>query len=560
MPELYIYPKQGDPYTVSLTKKRTTLGRSPSNDLVLVDQFSSGCHAVISAAAGGYTIEDEGSKNGTFVNGRRISGEVALARGDEILIGSTRIVFDREFRTNVEMIPGTTFTHSSNTIIQVKDILRKPPSAAFLQGPEEGVDMSRLRTDQKAMAVLGEVSQALIYHMPLEKLLDHIMELITMNIPMDRGVLMLKEGRPEQLVSKVVRIKDGPLKTQNIFVSQSIVRTALEKNSAVLISDIQSDEQLRGQVSVVQAQIHSAICVPLWNNKEIIGLIYADRAALLGQFTEEDLRLLTLLANLAAVKIENARLFEESLEKSRMERELALAAEIQKNFLPRQDPDFPPYEVSGSTRACSHVGGDYYDFIPIDSDHLGIVIADVSGVGVSASLLMASVRASLHAEIPVTRDLAGLAVRLNEFVHSSSDSRSFVSFFFGLLERATGELTFVNAGHNPPFIVGTGGERRFLESTGFCLGMFPGVTYDRKTARLEPGEILCLYTDGIIESRDAAKEEFGDMRLGDRVFENAARPPREIIDRVFDDVFGFTACREPGDDMTLVIVKRGRPA
>ncbi len=557
MAQLYIYPKKGDAFTYTLGPKRITLGRAATNDLVLNDQFSSGCHAAIVPTAKGFALQDLGSKNGTFVNGRRITGEAELNRGDDIMIGSTRILFDREFRTNVEMVEGTTFTHSANTIIQVKDILKKrPASAIIVPGDEGGLDLDKLQHDQRSVEVLVEVSQALIYHMALDKLLDHVMDLITQNIPMDRGVLMLKEGRPEQLVPKVVRIQNGPLKTQSIVVSQSIVRMALEKNSSVLLSDIQSDAQLGGQISIVQAQIHSAMCVPLWNNKDIIGLIYADRAALLGQFTEDDLRLLTLLANLAAVKIENARLYEESLEKERIERELTVAAQIQRNFLPREDPVFGPYDISGSTRACRHVGGDYYDYIPVDDTRLGVVVADVSGTGVSASLLMASVRASLHAEIPMARDLAALAARLNDFVHTSSDSHSFVSFFFGLLDRETGVVTYVNAGHNPPLILEPGGTRRSLESTGFCLGMFAGVTYETKTAALAPGEILCLYTDGIVENRNSKKDEFGEERLAAALEESAAKPASEIRDRVFDGVFGFTGCSEPGDDMTVVIVKR----
>jgi len=373
---------------------------------------------------------------------------------------------------------------------------------------------------------------------------------------MDRGVLMLKEGPGGQLVHKVVRIHDGPLRNLSILVSKSIIRTALDKNSAVLISDIQSDEQLRGQVSVIQAQIHSAMCVPLWSNEEIIGLIYCDRAALLGQFTEEDLKLLTLLANLAANKIENAKLIEKDLERARLDQEMKTAAVIQKNFLPKNDPVFDPYEISGSMRACRHVGGDYYDFIPVDPARLGLVVADVSGMGVSAALLMASLRASLHAEIPVTKDLALLAAKLNDFVHMSSDSHSFISFFFGFLDRQAGEVAYVNAGHNPPLIVNPAAGARYLESTGFCLGMFPSVSFEIRTTRLEPGEILCLFTDGIVEHVNGEKEQFGEDRLAAKIRESAGLPAREIIDRIYDEVISFAGCDESTDDMTLVIVRR----
>ena len=556
MTELYIYPKKGDVSIFPLGRKKITLGRAATSDIVLGDQFSSGCHAIIVPTERGYAIQDQGSKNGTFLNGRRVSGEAALNRGDEILVGETKIIFDREFRTDFRIIDGTTFTHSSNTIIQVKDILKKPPTAIFLKPTAGALDINKLQQDQKFLAVLSDVSQALIYHMPLDKLLDHIMDLITQNIPMDRGVLMIRDDKSGQLEHKVVRVHDTPLRTQSILVSKSIIQAALEKNSAILISDIQSEEQLRGQVSVIQGQINSAMCVPLWNNQDIIGLIYCDRASLLGQFTADDLKLLTLLANLAAIKIENARLEEDRLEKVKIDEQIKTAIEIQRNFLPKQDPVFEPYDISGSMRACYHVGGDYYDFIPIDAARLGIVIADVAGMGVSAALLMASLRASLHAEIPVTRDLALLAAKLNDFVHESSDSRSFISFFFGVLDREKGEISFVNAGHNPPLIMDPAGGTRSLESTGFCLGMFPAVGFETRLARIGPGDILCLYTDGIVESRDKDKAEFGESRLEQRLREFAALPAREIIQKIYEDVFSFADCDEGGDDMTLVVVKR----
>lgn len=556
MVQLFIYPKTGDPSVFPLGAKRVSIGRAAANDIVLSDQFSSGCHAVIAPTERGYALLDQGSKNGTFVNGRRVNGEIDLARGDEILVGSTRFYFDRDLQTNLEMVEGTTFTHSSNTIIQVKDILKKPPSSGALKTPGGGLDLDRLQQDHKIIAVMGEVSQALIYHMPLDKLLEHIMDVLTQHLPMDRGVLMLKDEATQVLEPKVIKILNEALRTQSIFVSQTIVKTALERNSAILISDIQSDEQLRAQESVVQAQIHSAMCVPLWNNQDIIGLIYCDRASLLEQFSEDDLRLLTLLANLAAVKIENARLYEESLKMIQMERELALAVQIQKNFLPRDEPAFAPYDISGSTRACYHVGGDYYDFISIDKDRLGVVIADVAGVGVSAALLMASLRGALHEKFPTTYNLSDLTAGLNDFVYTSSDSHCFISFFLVVVDRRKDELAYVNAGHNSPILVGPKGSSRVLESTGLCLGMFPGQTYEERTISIGPGDILCLFTDGIVETRKDKQEEFGDQRLVDRLKVSGSLASREIMEKIYEDVFAFSGCTEAGDDMTLVVVKR----
>jgi sigma-B regulation protein RsbU (phosphoserine phosphatase) len=170
---------------------------------------------------------------------------------------------------------------------------------------------------------------------------------------------------------------------------------------------------------------------------------------------------------------------------------------------------------------------------------------------------MASLRASLHTELPLTKDLALLAAKLNDFVHGSSDSHSFISFFFGLLDRDRSELLYVNAGHNPPLLVDPAGGVRSLESTGFCLGMFPSTSYETRTVRLKPGDILCLFTDGIVENRNPDREEFGDDRLARRLRESAGLPARDIMDKIYEDTFAFSTCADPGDDMTLVVVKRG---
>ncbi len=556
MPDLFIYPRRGEPYTRRLSDAPLCLGRGAENDIVIPDQFCSTCHAVIRTEGGRSFVRDQGSKNGTYVNGRRVEAELALRPGDEIVIGSTRIVFDREATTRVDIVDGVPLVAGQNTIIGVRDILRSPSGAvpSRTSGP---ATEARLRQEQRILKVLNEVSQALIYHMPLEKLYDHIMDLIARNIPMDRGALMLKDRRSPELVPHVVRLSEGAQEADRaIEISRSILNTVLEKNSAVLITDVLSDAQFRDQASVVQSRIHSALCVPLWDNRDIVGLVYADRAATPERFTEDDLRLLTLLANVAAVKIENARLFEEALENSRIERELELATQIQRNFLPREDPDVPGYDISGRARACCHVGGDYYDFLRLGEGRWGLVIADVSGSGVSAALLMASVRAALHAEARAGGGLPELASRLNEFVHQSSEASGFISFFYGELEASSGRFRFFNAGHNPPLLLRRDASVEMLVGTGLCLGMFAGSVFEAREIRLEPGDTLCLYTDGITESRAADKQEFGEEGLLGILRESGALPAGEIVERIFEATARFSGCAEPNDDATVVLVKR----
>jgi phosphoserine phosphatase RsbU/P len=558
MPVLHIYPKKGDASILTVSDKRISIGRTSSNDIILSDNFSSSFHAAIFPKGDGYSIQDMGSKNGTFLNGIRINGEIDLSRGDEILIGSTRIMFDQESGYSVKMVEDANFISSSSTVIRVGEILKNSSAVALQKSQIDALGIEHhSRGDQKLAAILSDVSQALIFHMELNKLLDYVMDLITQNIPMDRGILMLMEGQPQELVPKVVRVQGTSLTRQNIVVSKSILRTALEKNSSILISDVQSDKLLSDRESIVAGQTHSAMCVPLWNNREIIGLIYSDREALHGQFTEEDLRLLTVLANLAALKIENTRLFEESLEKAQMEQELVMAQKIQRSLMPQGNPVFEPLDITGNNWPCRHIGGDYFDFIPIDPSALGIVIADVSGHGVGAAFLMASLRASLYALMPSIKDLAILAATLNDIVYGDSDDdHAFISFFWGVLNRDKMEMTYVNAGHDAPLLINSAGNIRTLAGTGFCLGMFPSVSYETKSIRIEADEILCLYTDGIVEGRNLENEEYGIDRLCQRLCECSEFPAQDILHKIYDDVCSFSVSDELGDDMTLIIVKQ----
>ncbi|MGA2532812.1 MAG: PP2C family protein-serine/threonine phosphatase [Candidatus Aminicenantales bacterium] len=240
----------------------------------------------------------------------------------------------------------------------------------------------------------------------------------------------------------------------------------------------------------------------------------------------------------------------------RIEADLKEAAEIQKRLLPAGTPRFEDFDIAGANIPCYEVGGDYYDFVPIDADRLGIVIADVSGKGMSAALLMASLRAALLAEVHPGFDIAGMAGRLNDFVHRSTDSKSFITFFFGALDRRTGEFRYVNAGHNPPFVVRRSGELSALDTSGFALGMFPGVGFDPGSVRLDAGDTAVLFTDGIPEARNGEGEEYSEERFRELVRARRGLASAGLCRAVLEDAHAFAATGQPCDDITLVIIKR----
>ena len=240
----------------------------------------------------------------------------------------------------------------------------------------------------------------------------------------------------------------------------------------------------------------------------------------------------------------------------RIEADLAQAARIQRDLLPKESPRFSGFDIAGLNVPCYEIGGDYYDFVPIDPDRLGIVIADVSGKGISASLLMASLRAALLAEMGPDYDLGRMASRLSDFVYKSSGPTSFITFFFGEIDRRTPDLRYVNAGHNPPFVLSGDDQAHSLGSSGFPLGMFAGAAYEIRSARLAPSDLAVLFTDGIPEGRNAAGEDYSEGRLMTVVRDNRAAPAEDICRMVVEDVHGYACGSQPCDDITLVVVKR----
>lgn len=240
----------------------------------------------------------------------------------------------------------------------------------------------------------------------------------------------------------------------------------------------------------------------------------------------------------------------------RIEKDLEQAAKIQRDLLPKENPIFEGFDITGTNIPCYQVGGDYYDFIPIDADRLGVVIADVSGKGIGASLLMASLRAALLAEIHHHYDIQEMASRLNDFVYKSSPINGFITFFFCEVDRQSGELQYINAGHNPPLVIENSGQSSYLGSSGFALGMFPGANYETGKIQLKNKDMAVLFTDGIPEGRNMAQKDYTDERFKNFVIDQRNLTATELSTKILEDVKRFTEGAEQADDITLVIIER----
>ncbi len=529
------------------------IGRASGNELVLKDLNVSRSHAAIVRRPDGVYVLDAGGKNGTFVNDRRIGEPTRLTPGDRVRLGSTLLIFNGTTASSVEFIDrpilqGAGTTYFSATSLRTPD-LHEIPLILEASTPRPSSDA----VAASVASIIQEANEELVFHRPLPEILETIMDLARRAVPFERGLLMLRDG--DKLQAQVIRVPPDEAGS-TITISRTIADRVLLSQESILTSDALLDDRFRQGHSVEAQQLRSVMCVPLWNNRAVIGLIYVDNRHRAALFTADNLRLLTYLANVAAVKIENARLFEQVVAAERMEQELQKAREIQEHLLPAQGPPIPGYQVYGHSAPCQAVGGDYFDYVELPNGCYGIGLGDVAGKGLPAALLMASFQAGLHALCEMGLPPGETIARLNRLLSRRIPQNRFVTFFFGVLDPKRHTLTYVNAGQNPPCRVRTGSEVERLTATGLPLGLLAGASFQTRTLEILPGDVVICFSDGATEGRSATDEEFGEARLIDIVGRDPSATPESIVDRAATAVEEHCAASPRQDDITLVVLKR----
>ena len=325
------------------------------------------------------------------------------------------------------------------------------------------------------------------------------------------------------------------------------------KPEPILANDVKTSDFRR---FLEAHKIH--LLFPMMLNDEIRGLIFLGEKKNRKPFGQEDFDLITTLGNLALVADENARMQQEIIEKQRMERELAIAREIQVGLLPQSIPKLRGYEIASVFEPCYTVGGDYFDFLPISEESLAVAIGDVSGKSTPAALLMASLQASLRAlfSVEVTEPPVTIQ-RLNQLLcDSQSQTSKYVTFFYGILKHGTGDLTYVNAGHCYPLVLKTDGEVHKLDVGGTVLGFFRDAVYRRGSYNVEPGDVMILYTDGVSELTNADEEEFGVERIIQTILDHRLEPVSGIRAALEKALHDHRGAQHQGDDITFILLKR----
>ncbi len=298
------------------------------------------------------------------------------------------------------------------------------------------------------------------------------------------------------------------------------------------------------------------LLIPLQHQNQNFGYLLLGPRLNGRPFEESDIEFLSTLASQAVISLENARLFLEAIEKQKLEDELNVARKIQENLLPRSLPEIHGYDFFGLNQSSKQVGGDYYDFIPLRNNRLALAIGDVSGKGVPASLLMANLQAGLRTILQEDMPLPKIVQNLNLLIYQNTDPDKYITFFIGILDPANHILEFVNAGHNPPYLYSATNGITKLKAGGIILGMLPEFTYETGVVRLEKGDVLLCYTDGVNEAINLQDEEFGEDRIEALLKKEANQPCEKIAYEINNAITRFSDSIEQYDDITVLLVKR----
>jgi phosphoserine phosphatase RsbU/P len=545
--EVLVSFPDGRTQTVRLELDRWSVGRSGDNDLGYPDDSGlSRQHLVFERGAGGWTVRDLGSKNGTFLNDVRVQSKQALAAGDRITASQLRFLFQpaKAPVSQVSIVFDQTKTDlpSSQTVSTSLDHLissRAPVAKA-----------SKVPTSEQwksPLAAFLRAGRELSLGRPLSELFDVILDLSIEAVGAERGVLLTLEG--ERLIVQSSRGDD-------FRISTTVRDRVLNEKTSLLIRNVQDEEALRAMHSIVSQGVHALMAAPLQTDDRVIGLIYVDTSHWGREFTGDDLNLLTVMANVAAIRIERERLAELEHARRRLAADLEQAAEIQRQFLPTEVPKVKGLELAGFNASCRTVGGDYYDFVVRPDGQVAVMVGDVCGKGMPAALLMMSLQARVQVLAEEPGNPVAVVERLNRILTAASLNSRFISFFFSVVRPETGEITYCNAGHNPPLLVRAGGQVELLEGGGPVLGILPDIAYEEHRCWLKPGEVVVLFSDGVTEATNPAGEEFGEQRLAAVAQQLRHKLAEAILEGLREAVQDWIGGAPAADDVTLVVLRK----
>ena len=414
---------------------------------------------------------------------------------------------------------------------------------------------ARLRRSIDDLLNINELAKIISSTMPVEKILDKVLSFSLKVVKAEQGTIsLLDSAETGDPFKTLIRKVDASQVRDKYRLDEDLSGWMLKYRRPLLINDFNQDSPFKGAVERF-SHIRSLLSVPLLCKGRLIGVLNLFNKKEHGQFTNDDQRLLSIIASQSAQVIENARLYEEEKQLREIERELETARSIQQGLLPKERPAIQGFEVAGASYPAQEVGGDYFDFIELQNGKWGIALGDISGKGIPAALLMSNLQATLRSQAWTSPGIVDCVTQTNRILCRNTESNKFVTLFYAELEPETRGFRYINAGHNFPLLLTHANEFRSLETGGLVLGMLPDWTFEDELLKLEPGDMVVIYSDGMTEAENDREEQFGVDRLKSLMLENRTLPAQEIIDRLYREVTAFSGPEKQDDDVTVVVVK-----
>ncbi len=525
--------ESGEQKLVSSEKSELRIGRLPECEIFLDEAVVSRRHAKVYLDNRKYYLQDTGSRNGTLLNTKPITQPTELSPGDTISVGSATIVYQH----SATICFDNDHDPSAKTIIMARSAA--PPPIHSIAPLE-------------LLGIVADISGQIAQNRPLEGLLEYLLSICLDKTSAERAAILLLDECGEL----VPRAYHSKTKSHPEFViSRAIAQKAIKEKKAILIADVSSDEKLKMNESVIGLEIRSAICTPICHGEETLGLLHIDTSRPDRPLDETDLLFFSTLASMMAEKLEVVILSDIAAAKHSLDAELKIAREIQSHLFPLEIQQIKGYDLSAFNYPCHEVGGDYFDIIATE-DTYGIAIADVAGKGLGPAMLMSNLQGITRSRALECSDPSALLAKLNTDLLSRVGDDRFITFFYLILHPQQGQLFYSNAAQNPPLLWRKPGSVSALNVSGVPLGIFAESSYETYTLKLESGDVLLLYSDGITECFNKRGELFGEPRLEKVLAESAHANARDIQAAILSAVDDFRQGAPYSDDRTLVVLKK----
>jgi serine phosphatase RsbU (regulator of sigma subunit)/pSer/pThr/pTyr-binding forkhead associated (FHA) protein len=568
---------------VELQPDRTVLGRHPHCQIVLENAAVSRYHTQITEVHGDYFLEDLRSRNGTQVNDVSVEGRRQLQDGDVIRICDFTFRFHLQSPSDSKLHkPGSVVGTTGVTVGPVSSLgeLHRRTSPVGAQAEDQGVNIDdedrssiistldvgssssdlrlNVKPETKLKAIL-EITRILSQAVDLDQVLNNTLEGLFRIYPQaDEGFAMLRDEERNKLVVKATKTRRKRDENDQVHVSMTIVRKALETSEGILSANVLDDSRFRASESLSSLRIRSMICAPLiFRGLGPQGVIQVTTNDVGAQFRSEDLDMLISVATQVSLSIENNYLYQQALKQRDLERDLEFATQVQIGFLPHARPKLPGYEFADYYEPAQRIGGDYFDYIPLPEGKLAIALADVAGKGVPAALMMARLYSSVRYHLLIQSDLAAAMAGLNAEISGGGIGHRFITCVILVLDPEKHELTLVNAGHLNPLRRRADGtvEPVGASDSGMPLGILADQKFKQVKFQMVPGESWLLFTDGVTEAMCSPKEIYGNKRLAD-IFRTGPEKMDDLLKSILADVERFVAGYPQSDDICMVGIQR----